>query len=94
MQQQHCQRLRQHQHRKMWALIGPAFKAIAAAFSTFQSERAVYNQAPIVKAAVHQHLQDHRDRLDAIHAILASATATPEDKAKAIQELRVEDSAA
>ncbi len=78
----------------MWALIGPALKAIAAAFSTWQSERAVYNQAPIVKAAVQQHLQDNADRLAQIHAVLANVNATADQKAQAIQALREEDSSA
>lgn len=69
--------------------LGPLLKAIAAAFATWNQERALRNSPEQIKNVHDIAVQKARDAVRNSEAVLADSTATPEAHAEALRQLRL-----
>lgn len=70
-------------------LITAILKAITAAFSVFQSERAIYNSPDLVKAQIATDKQKLIDALNVANKVLADPNATPQQHQEALRTIRL-----
>ena len=70
-------------------MISAIFKALWAALSVYQQERAIYNKPEMVKNKLDIAKQQAKDAVRNAEAVLADPKATPAQHTEALRQLRL-----